>query len=420
MWPGGGAVGRCVDEGADSSSPDSVCSFTERSTSAPRGTGVFCQPRMPSAPQILVGASGGHETVVAEAQSRVRACCTAVRNDSFTYFQRHDGDPILFNRLESTFNSIMRDESTRYNTDRGQGAGSQEGEWDGRRYAPALRRVNAPPFDEHAAGRGIPLARELLAEIFQALDTVERVRKRRVCRLWDLLLAADAAKQLWIPCRRFAHKTRSKTPEQFLLACCLLKYATSATDTIILEDSSELSYMSHDVYGLVATLLQQRCIKLLLLSRHDFDDHDCDLHDYLDCINDQLTRFAATCQVVVWRECRLSLVQVSGKVAYAKFSLRDASAQRLTQLWDVLERSLVEKEVVDLSKLTEWIARCVSTRNRECAGILWVLNEFIGADPRTPQQGAYREWTVESLARLDVYQLPKVAQFVLHCRVDDS
>ncbi|XP_055342441.1 uncharacterized protein LOC129590992 isoform X2 [Paramacrobiotus metropolitanus] len=268
----------------------------------------------------------------------------------------------------------------------------------------------------------MPLPRQVLAEIFQSLDSIERLRKRRVCRLWEATLDAGAIGTfLWISCRHSFYKARTEVTEHFLLASCILQCATPATETILLEDSRKLSYLSRDVYGLLANLLQQQRIQLLVLAGNDFSDDDCNLHDYLDWINDHLSRVAATCPVVVWRDCELALTQTSAKVEFARFRLSDAPALRLTQLWDVYERSLVAREMVDVPRLAARVARCIRKAKKDisaCKGILWVLNKYIGADPRTTH-GAQQEWTMGNLSTLDVFKLTKVAQYALDSRVDD-
>ncbi|XP_055342456.1 uncharacterized protein LOC129591003 [Paramacrobiotus metropolitanus] len=353
-----------------------------------------------------------------ELSREFQACCTAARTDSFAYFQRRDGLAISLDRLEPSFD-IEHHASVAPGESDGR---PEEGESTGHRFAPSLRRVKARSTDEHRTGRGLPLARELLAEIFQSLDNIERVRKRRVCRLWEAMLDSNAiGKHLWISCRHPFHRYRSEEAEQFLLAACMLKCVISATDTIILEDSSELCSWSRGVYEVVLILLQQRRIKTLVFSRCDFSDYDYELRHYMRLINHRWSELEASCRVVVWRDCEWSLPETSALVAFAKFCLRDAAAQRLLQLWDVHERSLVERELVDLPRLAEWVACCVRTKDtNKCEGIISVLNEFMGADPRTAQCSAHQKWTTENLANLNVFRLTKLAQVALYGRIGDS
>ncbi|XP_055342480.1 uncharacterized protein LOC129591022 [Paramacrobiotus metropolitanus] len=347
------------------------------------------------------------------------ACCIAVRTECFTYFQRHDELPISPDRLDSTFDYFIQHPST-HNSGRGETEGRPEGEWINRRFVPPLRRVKAPPTEAHRTSRGIPLASEILSEVFQSLDSVERVRKRRVCRLWEAVLDAGAlGNPLWISCRYPFHTVRDAETEQFILAGGLLKYATPTTDTVILEDSLELAYRSRDVYELLTTLVQSRRFTTLVLSRCDFSDQDFDFGDYLEWINERLSAVAATCSVVVWRDCKMALTYTSAQVTFARFDLRDTPARRLAQLWEVYERSLVSPEVIDVPRLAAWVARCVSAPDTDaCFGILLVLNEYVGADPRTlPPRSA---WTMENLIDLDVFSLPRVAQFALYSMTGES
>ncbi|XP_055342341.1 uncharacterized protein LOC129590920 [Paramacrobiotus metropolitanus] len=308
------------------------------------------------------------------------ACCITIRSETFTYFQRNEELPISPVSLDSTFDYIVRHQSALY-TDRSDNGERQESKWD--RSVLPLRKVKAPPTEEHRTSRGIPLPREILAEIFQSLDSIERVRKRRVCRLWEAMLDANATgKHLWIACRHPFLQNRWLEGEQFVLAVCMLRGATSTTDTIVLEDSKELAYFSRDVFGLLTDLLQQQRITTLVLSRCVFSDHDFEYEDYmekdyLDWINDLLSAMAATCRVVVWRNCPLTMLTNSVQVTYVKLRLLDAPAHRLTQLWDVYERSLVSHGVVGHRRCA---AACRVTGALSSFGC-W--HECAGADPRT-------------------------------------
>ncbi|XP_055342342.1 uncharacterized protein LOC129590921 [Paramacrobiotus metropolitanus] len=348
------------------------------------------------------------------------ACCIAVRSDSFTYFQRSDGRPIVLSNLEQRLENITQ--MMQYeNNNRGQRDGSPEDELICGRFVPRLRKVKVPAADHHQRGRGIPLPREILTEIFQSLDTIERVRKRRVCRLWEAMLDPNAiGKHLWISCRQPLNNRHEERSERFLLAACLLKYATSATDTVILEEPLALSQWKRDGFGLLAILSQQRRIRTLVFTRCEFSDCDVHLCDYLGYLNGKLSSLEATCSVVVFRDCEMSFTQTSAQMN-AKLCLRDTAAQRLTQLWDAYERSLVSWENVDLAKLAAWVERCVSTQKIDkCEGILWVLNEYIGADPRTALRTADQEWTMANLIDLDVLKLTKLEQYALFGRIGDT
>ncbi|XP_055342470.1 uncharacterized protein LOC129591014 [Paramacrobiotus metropolitanus] len=202
---------------------------------------------------------------------------------------------------------------------------------------------------------------------------MERVRKRRVCRLWEAMLDAGALSQhVWIACRHVFRKTNAGGWEQFLLVECMLKHLTPTTATVILEDAAEFTVSMWSAFKVLSTLLQQRRIRTLVFSRCDFSDLDCCLNGYLESLNDGLSSLAATCSAVVFRDCEMHLTQNSAQVACAKFCLYDGPAQRLMQLWDVYERSLVRREI-DLPRLAERVARCVSTQDTEmCEVILWV------------------------------------------------
>ncbi|XP_055342453.1 uncharacterized protein LOC129591001 [Paramacrobiotus metropolitanus] len=297
--------------------------------------------------------SGATRLLWQKLSGQCSACCIAVRTECFAYFQRSDRQPIPPVDLDWTLDYIVRHQSG----DRSDNEERRESSWD--RFVPPVRKVRAPPTDEHRTSLGIPLPREVLAEIFQSLDSIERVRKRRVCGLWDAMLEPNAiGKHLWISCRHPFHQHRRLEAEQFVLAVCMLKCAIPATDTIILEDSKELAYFSRDVFGLLSDLLQDQRITTLVLSRCVFSDNDFEYEDYmekdyLDWINDRLSAMAASCSVVVWRDCPLTMLTDSVQVTFVKFRLLDAPAQRLTQLWDAYERSLVSREWVGVPRLAE-------------------------------------------------------------------
>ncbi|XP_055342457.1 uncharacterized protein LOC129591004 [Paramacrobiotus metropolitanus] len=71
-----------------------------------------------------------------------RACCVAVRTDSFTYFQRNSREipKLSLDGVESAFSDVIKSGFVQHSHG-SQGDGSPEGEWDGRRFVPPREEV---------------------------------------------------------------------------------------------------------------------------------------------------------------------------------------------------------------------------------------------------------------------------------------
>ncbi|XP_055349967.1 uncharacterized protein LOC129596657 [Paramacrobiotus metropolitanus] len=135
------------------------------------------------------------------------------------------------------------------------------------------------------------LPTELLVEIFQSLDSIHRVRCRRVCLLWNILLTTEAHfPDVWV-------SGSDETHGMYGVVACLLKCLTSAPKVVLLsrlplQDSRQLS-------APIRYILQPHRLPVLVL-------YDCAFSEALDRIKEVVgsaTELNAHCarDKVVWK-----------------------------------------------------------------------------------------------------------------------
>ncbi|XP_055350682.1 uncharacterized protein LOC129597205 [Paramacrobiotus metropolitanus] len=81
----------------------------------------------------------------------------------------------------------------------------------------------------------LALAPEIVAEIFESMDTMERLRCRRVCHLWNEILTLE---ELCKPvCISLENDAYGKLPSDYAAYACVFKDITPATRTICIRDA---------------------------------------------------------------------------------------------------------------------------------------------------------------------------------------
>ncbi|XP_055354686.1 uncharacterized protein LOC129600248 [Paramacrobiotus metropolitanus] len=117
------------------------------------------------------------EILQCRVNQRYKVLCTAVLSQTLLYLQAHEHVPLTAEQLQEQCDAAKKTQA---------GVGS----------LPALqsRTCSARKTRKTAANcrLSLPLPPELLVAIFQTLDSVERVRCRRVCAAWNTLLTTEA------------------------------------------------------------------------------------------------------------------------------------------------------------------------------------------------------------------------------------
>ncbi|XP_055356588.1 uncharacterized protein LOC129601739 [Paramacrobiotus metropolitanus] len=248
----------------------------------------------------------------------------------------------------------------------------------------------------------------LLVEIFQSLDSIERIRCRRVCAVWNTLLTTQA----YFPDVRVSSDSADygagKFPgdEVYWVAACLLKCLSSATRRVMvsqlqLYDARQLSAPIHRI-------LKPGRLPVLVF-------HDCDVGGRTDRIQEVITRTVdlvaqCACDRVVWKNCRLADDNLTALVSYHSMDAQSRQGMEV-QLWEVFERNLLLKKPLDRQAVENWIIDCIpgvyssDGLSEEGRMILKALNEYQSADPRQSTRYRQRAWTPFNIVDVDVRQL---------------
>ncbi|XP_055347077.1 uncharacterized protein LOC129594418 isoform X2 [Paramacrobiotus metropolitanus] len=250
-------------------------------------------------------------------------------------------------------------------------------------------RTQLTAADSEADGTDVSLAlpAELLVEIFQALDSIGRVRCRRVCAVWNTLLTTLAYfPDVRVSGRHGEYDEQSNTMH-WLLAC-LLKCPSRVTQIVAL--------IQVDWYGCGADLSAlingvrstSNLVSTLVLYKVDFGGTvDC-IARMTGLMADLVLEFSSTYRKILWKRCRM---------------------------WDLFESSLLLRKPLDRPALTAWIADCVAHKPIRYIenNIFQELYSYQSVDPRRSTHYHRRKWRLSNVGDLDVNKLTTITTAAL-------
>ncbi|XP_055356590.1 uncharacterized protein LOC129601740 isoform X2 [Paramacrobiotus metropolitanus] len=263
-----------------------------------------------------------------------------------------------------------------------------------------------PPLEEVVKMRLPPV---LLVKIFQSLDSIGRVRCRRVCQVWNTLLTTEAHFPDVRVCGNHAEYRDFPRDGMYWVAACLLKCLSSATKLAVM--SKLVMYDGRHLPATLNHILAPGRLPVLVF-------HDCDLGSTLSFFKRVAVRTAdlivqCSCDRVVWKKCRVPEESFVAFVAQESIGVQ-SHHQMEAELWDVFERNLFCRQLCERQTLQDWITetfRNPAANYRQL--ILKVLNEYQSADPRESTHYRQREWTAANIADLDAGRLTAVTVAVL-------
>ncbi|XP_055344470.1 uncharacterized protein LOC129592451 [Paramacrobiotus metropolitanus] len=321
-----------------------------------------------------------------------KAAFISLLGDTLTYFQRVDELLLTMELLVS----ICKLAKKRSDTPR----------WSGPLTISSVSRTSRKRKISGSEAQGFPLPVEVLAEIFRSLDSIGRVRCRRVCPLWNIILTTEA----YFPDVRVSGNCADGDypamdfceDGMYWVVACVLKCLSSHTKTLMLSrlDLFECRQLIAPLHHVrpgrpVPTLVLFNChLSGPLLDRpRDVIGSTVQLAVDLGC------------EQMLWKKCRFSDATLTAFIPRYAFRVQ-SSAALTVQLWELLESHLVLEEPLDRPGIAKWIAnRLLFPLAHYITPILQGLHDYQSADPRpaTPYRG--RVWTASTLAQLDATQL---------------
>ncbi|XP_055344373.1 uncharacterized protein LOC129592379 [Paramacrobiotus metropolitanus] len=288
--------------------------------------------------------------------------------------------------------------------------------WKPTSYPTTGRAAAVPPVS-------LPLPVELWLEVLRSLDSIGRVRCRRVCPLWNRLLARHA----YFPDVRVAGTEGEYAADPvgpleleglsvYWVVACLLKCLTPRTTRAVfvnlaLDDARQLS-------APLRHMLQERRLPLLLFYKCRFGAADAGIHEVVARTSELAVQ--CQCERMLWKRCRLVESQLAALVVQHSFSTPCTSQPETErQLWSVWEQHLRHQQAPasNRQQLAAWLADCIAhqrQREVEINKILRGLNCYQSLDPRESTQYRHVQWTLSSLGDVDVSRLSPLTTAFLH------
>ncbi|XP_055350077.1 uncharacterized protein LOC129596752 [Paramacrobiotus metropolitanus] len=270
---------------------------------------------------------------------------------------------------------------------------------------------------------GLSLPPELLVEIFQSLDSIERIRCRRVCSLWNILLSTPAYFRDVRVSGNVTHYGKKlhfymeHINRIYWIVACFVKFVNSSTQRIVLADLDAIQCT--EVTGLIKKLAKTTPIPPLIFYGCSFGYAKFLIQDIITGVARILARLSK-CGGVVWRKCSLHDHNVRSAIAHHAFGDLASKPQLRLLLWELFENNLVLTKPIDRAALAEWIAECIAQqRTKELEDqIVKGLHRYQSVDLRSAAHYRNRNWTASTVSQLDVNLLTTLTVAALSEGVD--
>ncbi|XP_055330417.1 uncharacterized protein LOC129582827 [Paramacrobiotus metropolitanus] len=314
--------------------------------------------------------------------------CTKVLRSTLLYVQHPQNDPLQPQELEAVYKDALKDHAESNIL---------------------LGRVTIQPaktkrMDSVSDEIRLSVPSELLVEIFLSLNSICRVRCRRICALWDHLLTTEAYfPDVRVSCRP-EESPSSWMKHQFWMLSTLLHCVNRRTKMVILtqvdidEGCAAVSIISHMI-DRIGTLVFYQCC---------WPHWDFAVNKFLAC-HGSIMRMCNVAERAVLFRCSLVESCLTGVLSCVSGK---PGPQLEMQLWDLLEQNLVATEPFDRTVLAEWIAYCA--QHGLFLKLESALYNYQSADPRPSNN--YRDffWSASAISGLDVNTLTPLAAAGLH------
>ncbi|XP_055332953.1 uncharacterized protein LOC129584689 [Paramacrobiotus metropolitanus] len=336
-----------------------------------------------------------------EVERRLKVCVISVLSETLIYLQRSEQAAIKPAQLEEIFKkSKQRAENN-----------AEVRERFGKRLR--LARTSAKKVTKRFSVKPeVKLPLGILNEVFKCLRTIDRIRCRRVCALWNsLLTSGDNLKDVRVS---WEEENFSPFPDYnwsslYAIAGCFLKSLSKTTERIVISD---MDAVTRDIFPLVARLLRDSRIKTLTYFKSKIFLEEPVRH-YLSGLAADYSNVAKFCSVVIWRHCWISDGKVAASVGKAVIRLDSPHLE--ADLWGIFERNLELTSELDVKRISQWIAESVSAKNDYVLDeVAMVLNDYQSCDPRAVTQFGGHDWTAENLNDLDVTKFSKLTLCALN------
>ncbi|XP_055334170.1 uncharacterized protein LOC129585493 [Paramacrobiotus metropolitanus] len=277
-----------------------------------------------------------------EVNKRFGVVCTNLSGSAVYYLQDH-GWPVKMTKMKEVYCWAKKEEAGGFN--------SAESRWvfDQNRQM----RSNQTSGQRKSGKRRWWLPAKLLVEIFQSLDSIERFRCRRVCSLWNRILAREANfPDVCLSARDGAYSQMHLLEEDgaFWVAAGLLKCLNSRTRVVVVTGLN--MQRCTDLAKLIQHIRNASQLPTLVFCECSYGSAGDGFLDYqLDDVGElkwivaevaeQMLLMLSCCDRILWKEC--TIVDYNLTVPVAQLPIGALSFMPLErQLWEFVKAAAAE------------------------------------------------------------------------------
>ncbi|XP_055349902.1 uncharacterized protein LOC129596601 [Paramacrobiotus metropolitanus] len=330
---------------------------------------------------------------------RNRVLCISVFNQTLVYLQYTGAAPLTTKQLEKVYKGAMKETPD--------SCSPATLQWIRRHLGSgALNDAGWISLHDDAAvsGREVAFPIEMWLEIFQTLDTIGRVRCRRVCQLWNNILTNGFyATDLRVSGNSTVYGADCFPQHMYWVVNCLLKCLRPRTEKARI-DGLDLDDCE-DLIKLIKQIRRGNRIPVLELDQCRFGDDRAFVGKLVERMARLAVAYSGLGESVVWKD--FTLQDHSFSAAVKEYAFKDASFEGVQlQLWEVFESNLVLERPLDGQGIAGWIADCIAQQRQETLQqIVRALNWYQSPDPRASTHYRQQEWTLSTLGEVDVNRL---------------
>ncbi|XP_055342486.1 uncharacterized protein LOC129590998 [Paramacrobiotus metropolitanus] len=287
------------------------------------------------------------------------------------------------------------------------------------------------PKQPSSVGEGgftVPL--DVLKEIFLSLDTIDQQRCRRTCQLWDALLTStELCQEMRVWRQQPSPSPPTKWDRNYALYACLFKYLTPATRTICIRGSTPVRMRAYgipkedvEMLNLIREVIKDPALRIERFVLHqrsitmaESEFYAPKLSALSTLIVAQLAKLFSCCDRVIWKDNIITLLGRSRvpvmefRIPVATFVLGHVDE---AQIVDLLEQHLRWMgPPLDVQRILQFMAD--RTDNNVMAKVQKILEDYQSCDPRPSAHYRNHEWTLDTVAGVDVGQLNRVCLHAL-------
>ncbi|XP_055330300.1 uncharacterized protein LOC129582726 [Paramacrobiotus metropolitanus] len=313
-----------------------------------------------------------------------------------------------------------------------------EREWKRTTFSPEWReeaeRADAEPKRKQPLrvgedGLAVPLG--VLKEIFHSLDTVDRQRCRRTCRLWETQLTSAELCEI---VRVSRQKESSSRPVQFdcnyAMYACIFKHITPAVHTVCIRDTETFfltRYTMQDdtdeVLDIIKKLLDDagRRLERLIVHRRSVRLGESafehwKLGVFATEITAQKARLGACCDRLIFKDYALA-TESKGGATMMEFRVPIVVIPEgpvdEAQIVDTFEKHLQwNVPPLDVDSFAQCMAGLIDSKER-AKKVLKILEDYQSCDPRPSAHYRGCRWSADDLTDMDMGKLNRFCLYAL-------